>query len=624
MKSAPLIDNSFSATLPRILRKVQAPGQYIGGEPNVIIKPEKAVRLRFALAFPDLYTVGMSNLGMQIIYDIANRLDGIACERVFAPQPDMETQMRCAAIPLSTLETHTPLAMCDVVGFSVGYELSAPAILAILDLGGIPLLNSERRPGHPLVIAGGQCVANPEPLTDFIDAFFIGEAEDALPDILHIIATAGGKNCPDRHALLERLANEVQGVYAPTLYRTETTAEGFLAIAPPVRPTAPWPIKRRIVMDFENAPIPIKPVVPLVEAVHERFVLEIQRGCPHGCRFCQAGVICRPWRPRSVNRLLEAARAGIRATGYDEIGLLSLSTGDYPHLEKLAMTLEEEFAPQKVSLSLPSLRVDDVLRHLPRRFCAVRRSGLTFAPETGSEALRASVNKHVSNEALLAAAAAAYRHGWRTLKLYFMIGLPGETEEDVAAIAALANQVAKLRPHAGGIPAVHLAVSNFVPKPHTAFQWDAMAKPEVLRAKAETIARHIDRRRVEFKCHDLRASHWEGVLARGDRRLGKAILRAWQLGARLDAWSEHFQPERWEQAMQEHGLDSNIYACRERGESILQPWSHIDIGVSTEFLKKERAKARLRQPTPSCSETSCGGCGLAICPWRGDYIDHSS
>ncbi|MCX7933973.1 MAG: radical SAM protein, partial [Planctomycetota bacterium] len=379
---------------------------------------------------------------------------------------------------------------------------------------------------------------------------------------------------------------------------------------------APWPIQRRVVLDFENAPIPERPVVPLVETVHERLTLEIQRGCPHGCRFCQASMICRPWRPRSIARLLEAARAGIAATGYDEIGLLSLSTGDYPHLEELAQALEKEFAPQKVSLSLPSLRVDDVLRDLPSRFCAVRRSGLTFAPETGSETLRAAVNKHVSNEALLAAAAAAYGQGWRTIKLYFMIGLPGETEEDVAAIAALANQVARLRPRGGNMPAVHLAVSNFVPKPHTAFQWEAMAEPEVLRAKAEAIAKRIDRRRVEYKCHDVLASHWEGVLARGDRRLGKVIIRAWRLGARLDAWSDHFRPERWEQAMQEEGLDSRAYACRERRADVPQPWSHIDIGVSSAFLKQERAKAHARQQSPSCSRSSCAGCGLQICPWR--------
>ncbi len=603
------MNHDLPADLGRILHLVQGPGQYAGGEINSIVKPEPEVDLRLALAFPDTYSVGMSHHGIRVLYDIVNRVPGVACERVFAPLPDMEAALREANVKLSTLETHTPLHECDMVGFSVQYELAATSILTILDLGGIPLLADEREESDPLVIAGGN-VFNPEPLADFIDLFVIGDGEETLPAILQKLHAAKSRQSP-RLELLNQLAGEIPGIYVPALYRTQTNPDGFTIVEKPAN-NAPFPIARAMT-DFARAPIPVKPVIPTFQTVHERVTLEIMRGCPHGCRFCQAGFAGRPVRTRNTETLVNAAMQTYGNTGYDEIGLLSLSTSDYPDFDQLVKELDEHFAPMGVSLSLPSLRVDHALRTIPKRFKSIRKSGFTIAPEAGTDRLRAVLNKNISNTDLLAAAEAAYAQGWQTIKLYFMLGLPTETDEDVEAIAELANRIARLRRKRGRKNAVTLSVSNFVPKAHTPMQWEPMERPEELARKQQILARGINRSRVQMKPHDVRTSMLEGVLARGDRNLGRIILSAWLAGARLDSWDEHFQYEAWTRAFAEHDIDPLKYACTRRHPEPPHPWSHINLGVSPAFLQREHNRALAEERTPSCSADHCAGCGVEAC-----------
>lgn len=602
--------------LERILPRVQTPGQYVGGELNAVVKDPGALSLRMALSFPDAYSVGMSHHGLQILYDIVNARETWGCERVFAPLPDMEAELREAGIPLGTLETWTPLAEMDVIGFSVTYELAATSILTILDLGGVELTSDRRGPGQPFVIAGGHGVFNPEPLADFIDVFVIGEAEEALREILSILDASGGRTAPDRRAVLRQLASEVEGVYVPSLVATEENADGLLV---PVNSDAAQtlPVKRLIFQGFAESAPPLKPIVPTVNTVHERVVMEVMRGCPNGCRFCQAGYVCRPVRARPVETLLESAKTCYRNTGYDEIGLLSLSTSNYPHFDDLVSALDAEFAPLRVSLSLPSLRVDHALSGIPERFKTVRKSGFTIAPEAATDSLRARINKDVTNDHLLTAAEEAYRQGWQGIKLYFMIGLPTETDEDVAAIGDLANAVARLRRKGPKKkPAVTLSVSSFIPKPHTPLQWDGMDTVESLKRKQQLIAERVDRRKVSYKAHDIATSRLEGVFSRGDRRLGKAILSAWNAGARLDGWSDYFRPGVWETAFSETGIDADAYACGVRTETEPQPWTGVDNGVSEAFLRQERERMREGRMTPMCSADHCAGCGLERCAIR--------
>ncbi len=593
--------------LEPLLARVRGPGQYVGGEVGTVVKP--AARLRAALAFPDLYSVGMSHHGLRILYEAGNALAEIACERVFTPAPDFEAELRAAGRKLYTLETFTPLAECDLLGFSLAYELSATNLLTMLDLGGVPLLAAERGEGAPLVLAGGHGTFNPEPFVDFCDAFFIGEADLAWPRILELLVELKAAPRPEK---LRRLA-AIDGVYVPTLYRTEER-DGWVVV-PAGQADTPWPVKREFVANLETAPAPRRPVVPVAETAHERTVIEILRGCPHGCRFCQAGLVTRPVRERPVECLLDLAKAGAAATGYDEIGLLSLSSTDHSRFDELVEKLDAEFAPRGVSLSLPSLRVNAALADVPRRFRSVRKSGLTLAPEAGSERLRAAINKNISDADLLAAAEAAFKNGWKAIKLYFMLGLPTETDADVLAIAELARQVAARRSRGGGRgggAAVTVSVSNFVPKAGTPFQWEAMCAPEELARRQKLLAGAIDRKRIDYKTHDLPTSRLEGVFARGDRRLGRAIRRAWEAGARLDAWSEHFRPALWDQALAAEGIDQAVWiGPRQLGE--LLPWSHIDCGVSERFLLAEREKSLAGERTPDCGPGQCAGCGAPGC-----------
>ncbi len=602
--------------LAPVLSRVSGPGQYVGGEPNQIVKPSADVRL--ALAFPDVYAVGMSHHGLRILYEIANSLDGVAAERVFAPFPDMEAELRAAGRRLATLETATPLDRCQAVGFSLGYELAATSVLTILDLGGIPLTRFERENGgFPLVIAGGAASLNPEPLSDFIDVFVIGEAEEALPELLSILRSSlrsGGGG----QALLRDIAAGVRGAYVPALYDTRTLPDGSVVVAGPNDPAAPFPVERRIVADFDAAPQVRRPVVPIHETVHERAVVEIMRGCPNGCRFCQAGYVTRPLRERSPGKLTAAARDCLAATGYDEVGLLSLSTSNYSRFDTLLETLDRELAPKGIGLSLPSLRVDDALSGIPARLASVRKSGLTVAPEAGTDRLRRVINKDVTNANLLAAAEEAFRRHWRQIKLYFMIGLPTETEADVLAIAELAEAAARQRgggkgKGGGGRPAIHLSVSNFVPKPFTAFQWTGAAGPDAWSEKQRLLAGRINRRLVVYHGHDVSTSLLEAAVSRGDRRLGKVVLSAWRRGARLDAWTEHFRPGAWNEAFTEHGLEPAALAMRDLDVAAPLPWDHVDCGVSKGFLARELARAVEESPTPACAEGVCAGCGVGGC-----------
>ncbi|MDR0362175.1 MAG: TIGR03960 family B12-binding radical SAM protein [Planctomycetota bacterium] len=606
----------FSAAHPLLVR-VKGPGQYVGGEPNQIVKQN--ARLRLALAFPDAYAVGMSHHGLRVLYEAANAVDGVAAERVFAPFPDFERELREAGIPLATLETATPLRDCQMIGFSISYELAATGMLTILSLGGVPLTRFERENGGaPIVIAGGASAMNPEPYSDFVDLFVMGEADEALPEMLERAKAFPPLTPESRKALLEALAREVEGVYVPALYETAEDEDGVLVVQPRPGSDAPLPIRRRLVQDFAALPSAVRPVVPIHETVHERAVLEIMRGCPNGCRFCQAGYAARPQRERDPAALLEAAKRCIAASGYDEIGLLSLSTSNYSRFDELIGTLDREFAPRGVSLSLPSLRVDHALAGIPSRVSSVRKSGLTIAPEAGSDRLRAVINKDVKNGDLLAAAEEAFRLNWRRIKLYFMLGLPTETDDDVLAIAELAHLAAKKRPRsAKGRQAIHISASNFVPKPHTAFQWCGAAGVEAWTAKQRLLSGAVNRRLVAYNAHDVEASLLEAAFSRGDRRLGKVILAAWKKGARLDAWSEYFRPELWREAFLENGLDAGRLAQRDIPPDAPTPWSHIDSGVRTDFLRREYGAALRAARTPACGPGSCAGCGVPGCAFAG-------
>lgn len=613
-------ENQNLHKLAPVLSRVSGPGQYVGGEHNQVCKPD--AKLRLALAFPDAYAVGMSHHGLRILYDIANALPEVSAERVFAPFPDMEEALRKEGLRLSTLETSTPLERCQVVGFSLSYELAATSVLTILDLGGIALTRREREnTDAPIVIAGGAAVMNPEPMSDFIDVFVIGEAEEALPELLSIVREALPLRGGDRTEVLARIAKHVSGAYVPQFYERPVNADGSLGMPRPTRGDIPARIRRRIVHDFNGAHQVTRPVVPIHETVHERAVLEIMRGCPNGCRFCQAGYATRPQREREPGSLLEAARAGLSNTGYDEVGLLSLSTSNYSRFDALIEILDGECAPRGVSLSLPSLRVDHALTGIPSRVSSVRKSGLTVAPEAGSDRLRAVINKDVKNDDLLSAAEEAFRRGWRQMKLYFMVGLPTEEEEDVLAIARLSEAAARTRGRpqkgGGGRPAIHLSVSNFIPKVFTAFQWCGAAHPDVWSARQRLVAENVNRRMVAYHGHDVGTSLLEAVMSRGDARLGGVILSAWRGGARLDGWTEHFRPGVWGEAFRGCGLDAVGIATRGLEVGGELGWGHVDVGFVDGFLEGEYWRGMGGGMTGMCGEGSCAGCGVEGCGFVG-------
>ena len=596
-----------------ILSSVQKPARYTGGEFASIIKPADEVEATICLAFPDVYEVGMSYLGFKILYHLLNKQQGVQAERVYAPWIDMEAKMRERHIPLRTLETKKTLKECDIVGFTLQYELSYTNILNMLDLGGVPVLAAERTEEDPLVIVGGPCVYNPEPLADFFDFAIIGEGEEVMAEVMEAYKAWKRAGKPGgRQAFLQEVV-KINGIYVPSFYEVEYNENLTVKAMRPVNVNAPAVVYKRVVRDMNSVDFPTSPIVPFGEIVHDRIMLEVFRGCSRGCRFCHAGMVYRPVRERKPEVLKDLARQLVDNTGYNEISLVSLSSADYSCLAPMVHDMIDEFKDDRVSVSLPSLRIDSFCVAIAKEIQAVRKSGLTFAPEAGSQKMRDVINKGVTEEDLMNAVGAAFASGWNSVKLYFMIGLPFENDDDVLAIADLARKVQYKYYQVTGKRGckVTCSASFFVPKPYTAFQWFAQDDLENIRRKQFLLKDEIKTiKNVTLNYHDSKTGIIEAVFARGDRKVGKALLLAWQKGARFDGWSDCFDYERWLEAFAEAGLDKDFYAARQRGEHEVFPWEHISPGVSRKFLWNEWQKAYAQQLTHDCRRSTCTGCGV--------------
>ena len=598
--------------LERILPRVQKPARYVGGEYNAVMKDRSEVDLRFAFCFPDTYEIGMSNLGFRILYGVLNEMPGVWCERAFTPWPDMESEMRAAGLPLWCLESGDPVGDFDVIGFSVGYEMAYTAMLNMLELSGLPLRAGDRTGLRPLVIAGGTAMYNAEPVADFIDMALIGEGEDLLPEVVELCRRAKREGW-DKPRLLTAAAR-IPGVYVPSLYDVTYHEDGTVrAIVP--RDGAPEKVVKRVVHDMDRAYFPARTIVPSTEIVHDRTTLEVFRGCIRGCRFCQAGYVYRPVRCRSKDQLAACGREAIADSGYQEMTLSSLSTSDYPQLVELCDALEGFCDKNHVNLSLPSLRADNFSMELMQRLQRGRKAGLTFAPEAGTQRLRDAINKNLTEEDLTQSLRTAFSGGWSAVKLYFMLGLPTETDEDVLGIAEMANHaVHTWREYASnknrGLR-ITVSTSWFVPKPFTAFQWEPQISREEYERRVRLLREAITAKAVTYNWHDGDTSFLEAVLARGDRRLGRVLERAFRKGARLDAWSDFFDLNRWRDAFAEEGLDPAFYACRERRRDEVLPWSMISCYVSDDYLWRQRELAYQSVTTPDC-RTACSGCGASV------------
>ena len=593
--------------IKKYLPLVSRPSRYIGGEVNSTEKDHSCVGLSFALCFPDTYEVGMSHLGIQILYQIINSREDLACERAFAPWTDMEALLRKRKIPLSTLESGTPLGDFDVVGFSLQYELSYTNVLNMLDLGRIPLRSDERGEADPLVIGGGPGAFNPEPVAPFFDAFLLGDGEEAVLEICDELIEAK-KRGGDRKTMLERLAG-IKGVYVPSFFEVSYNTDGTVR---EIRPVVEGyeKVGKRIVADMEKTPLTTRPIVPFTETIHDRVAVEIGRGCTRGCRFCEAGMIYRPARERDPGTIIRTVREALKNTGYDDVSLLSLSAGDYTLIEELLGELMAEFVEEKVAVSLPSLRVGTLSETLAGEIKRVRKTGFTLAPEAGTERLRSVVNKGIEEADLIETAEAVFSLGWRSVKLYFMIGLPTETEEDVEAIASLAERVRRAGKRAGGgAPQINVSVSTFIPKPHTPFQWEPQVSTEECVRLQKLLRKSLAEKRLGFRWHDPLMSLLEGVFSRGDRRLSEAIIRAFRKGARFDGWGECFDFDLWKEAFVEAGLEMEFYTRRRAPEEVL-PWEHLDPGVKKAFLREDYARSAGLEDTPDCKTSRCTYCGV--------------
>ena len=595
--------------LEPLLPFVETPGQYVGAEVNAHLAEPGPGDFSVCLAYPDTYAVGMSHVGLKILYHLLNRLPGVCCERAFVPWLDMVRAMRRAGIPAFSLENHRPLASFDLIGISLQYELNATNVLLLLELAGIPLRAAARGEEHPIVLGGGSAALNPEPWAPFFDLFLLGEAEEALPELVDLLRRTRGRKRRER---LLAAAREVAGVYVPSLWRPVYEG-GRLGGLEPTEEGLPERVRRRVVRDLDAAFFPAGQVVPYVSVVHDRLAVEIMRGCARGCRFCQATGIYRPVRARRPETIRRLVEEGLRATGHGEVGLLALSPGDYPDFLALLRTLARELAGETVGVSLPSLRVTPELIEIPEVVSVVRRTGLTFAPECATDRLRRAINKDVTNRELLEAVEAAFAAGWDTVKLYFMVGLPGETAEDVAAIPELIHQLAAVRRRVRRRPArINVTLSSFVPKPHSAFQWAPMDPLEVLAEKQQVVREPFGGRgrgRVAVRAHDRFMSEVEAAIARGDRRMAEVIEAAYRAGEVFSAWDEHFSYRRWREAAESCGVDLEATAHRERELGEYLPWDFVDCGVSREFLAAEWEKARRGEPTPDCTRHGCQGCG---------------
>lgn len=593
----------------RLLAGVTKPARYVDDEFNVVKKDHNRTAFKFVLAFPDTYEVGMSHIGSHILYSVLNSRSDALAERVYAPWDDMASAMRRAGVPLFALESRVPIRSFDVVGFTLQYELSYTNVLYMLDLAGITLKSVERRVDEPLVIGGGPCAFNPEPLADFFDAFVLGDGEEVIGEIAELVKA----NRRRREDLLSELTS-VPGVYVPRFYRVEYLEDGTIADVSPLKPGIPPVIVKRVVKDLDKAPFPVSPVVPNTEVVHDRASLELFRGCTRGCRFCSAGFIYRPVRERSLERLEDLAMKLSASTGYDEISLGSLSSSDYSRIQDLVDRLSKRLSPQRVSLSLPSLRVDAFSVNLARQVETVRKSGITFAPEAGSQRLRDVINKGVTEEDLMKAVEVAFDAGLDALKFYFMIGLPTEQQEDLDAIGDLISKVISLyKARRGKKPRITVSASVFVPKAHTPFQWEPQVRRQEVERRQSYLAKVLAKaggRSVKFNWHDSRQSFIEAVLARGDRRLGQVIDKAYRRGCRFDAWNDRFRYEEWLKAHEEVGIDPEFYANRMRRNDERFPWDHLSTGVSKNYLARERERAKKGLLTPDCRWNHCTGCGV--------------
>ena len=604
-----------------ILLNIEKPARYIGNEVNSVMKDKDQVDIRFAMCFPDVYEIGMSHLGMKILYDMFNRRDDVWCERVFSPWIDLDKMMKEEKIPLFALESQEPVRDFDFLGITIQYEMCYTNILQILELSGIPFDATDRTWEDPIVIGGGPCVYNPEPLADFFDLFYIGEGEtvyDRLFDVYKEIRRRGGS----RKEFLEAAA-EIEGIYVPAFYEVTYQEDGTIQDFYPVNVHAKPVITKQVVMNMDEITYPEKPVVPFIKVTQDRVVLEIMRGCIRGCRFCQAGMIYRPTRERSVEQLKKYAYSMLKSTGHEEISLSSLSSSDYSQLKELVEFLIEEFQGKGINISLPSLRIDAFSLDVMEKVQDIRKSSLTFAPEAGSQRMRNVINKGLTEEMILEGAGEAFEGGWNKVKLYFMLGLPSETEEDMKAIPELADKIARRyyeipKDQRNGKCQITTSTSFFIPKPFTPFQWAKMYTNEEYIAKAAVVKHafqeQLNRKSLKYHWHDAEVTVLEGVLARGDRRVGRVIREAYRLGCLYDSWGDLFDNDKWMLAFENTGVDIGFYNLRERSLDETFPWDFIDIGVTKQFLKKEWERAVNAQVTPNC-RMQCSGCGVA--KWKG-------